>query len=295
MASKVELMTKLDEEAEVIQNSGTVQRTDTLDTVNTCLKSLDNLRTVIDTVDAPIDSQSQHAQSMTYDNATVSYSTGGHGLDNVHGSTPEPRSRSITPSRRSPTTSFEVSGREPPSIVAHIQEPIIPSTTSYVVADPATQLPQASSGIPTPSSRPAEGCRYKVGDPVEILSKSAETWVRGSVVDVDGFVLTVQYGDRERKVDLKSRSHSSIIRTLKPRDERTGMVIDSMLTNPGDCGPSNVHYTQSSSGQNTITRHPVKAPPEQYMASSAPPMAGVLESSASLESLVPKRTKAAVL
>jgi len=299
MASKVELMTKLDEEAEIIQNSGTVQRTDTLDTVNTCLKSLDNLRTVIDTVDAPIDSQSQHAQSMIYDNATVSYSTGGHGLDNVHGSTPEPRSRSVTPSRRSPTASFEVSGREPPSTVAHIQEPIIPSTTSYVVGGPANQLPQASSGIPTPSSRPAEGCRYKVGDPVEILSKSAETWVRGSVVDVDGFVLTVQYGDRERKVDLKSRSHSSIIRTLKPRDERTGMVIDSMLTNPGDCGPSNVHYTQSSSGQNTITRHPVKAPPEQYMASSAPPMAGTLhgvpESSASLESPRPMRIKAAVL
>lgn len=81
---------------------------------------------------------------------------------------------------------------------------------------------------------PAGVCPYRVNDPVEIFSKSSDTWVKGSVVKVSGWVLTVQYGDRERKVDLNGDDLSSFFRSAQQHAmTQPAPAFDSMLTNAG--------------------------------------------------------------
>jgi len=101
------------------------------------------------------------------------------------------------------------------------------SIVSYAVGAKDQPTAEAAS-----ASTSAGGCPYKVGDPVEIYSKSADTWVSGSIIRVEGWVVTVRYGDRERKVDLTAAGVSSFFRTASLRSANVAPAFDSMLTNP---------------------------------------------------------------
>jgi hypothetical protein len=105
------------------------------------------------------------------------------------------------------------------------------SLASYAVGAPTQSLQlNARSSTPTPVGV----CPYRVNDPVEIKSKSANSWIPGKVVRVDGWVLTVRYGDRERKVDLNGDHVSQFFRSVQQYAAASpAPAFDSMLTNMG--------------------------------------------------------------
>jgi len=83
------------------------------------------------------------------------------------------------------------------------------------------------------SSMPARECPYQKGDPVEIFSKSNDAWVPGSVVKVQQWLLTVQYGDRERKIDLNAPGISSFFRAPTRPLTTLAPLFESMITEQG--------------------------------------------------------------
>jgi len=111
------------------------------------------------------------------------------------------------------------------------------STVSYAVGTAGmTASMRASGAKPVFDSMltnlgPAAACPHIVGDAVEIYSKSASAWVAGSVVRVDGWNLTVQYGDRERKIDVTEKRASEFFRLPVKQMPTLAPVYDSMLTN----------------------------------------------------------------
>merc|ERR1712072_677951 len=129
--------------------------------------------------------------------------------------------------------------------------PVITNTTSYAVGTTDMNAPsqgsfsypgitpsqgsfsvkELSSGSSAPISTPVGVCPYKVGDTVEIFLKSVNAWVNGSVVSVEGWVLTVQYANRERKVDLKDQRVFEFFRSPEQRPATSAPAFDSMLTN----------------------------------------------------------------
>jgi len=171
-------------------------------------------------------------------------------LQETQRSTTPPRSN--TPTRTSPNSSINsVSStpaetalqREAPSALlpgASFQGPypgMNASTVSYAVGTAGMTASMTAAGAaPVFDSMltnlgPAAACHHIVGDAVEIYSKSSSAWVAGSVVRVDGWMLTVQYGDRERKIDLKEKRASEFFRLPVKRTPTSAPVFDSMLTN----------------------------------------------------------------
>jgi len=291
MASKVEAMGKPLHESAPPQNSQTVPRTDTLDTLNTCLESLDALKKNIDTIDAPLPphratteshecpfATSQNSETFSNGSSQARGSMGAHGyvskdaakqaasrqiLQETRRSTP-PRSQRQTPSDNTNdpsqgsfsypvitnTTSYAVGTTDmnAPSQGSFSHPVITPSQGSFSVKEsyPVITPSQGSFSVKesfpassAPLSTPVGVCPYKVGDMVEIFSKSVNAWVNGSVVSVEGWVLTVQYANRERKVDLKDQRVFDFFRSPEQRPtnciERPTVIsapaFDSMLTN----------------------------------------------------------------
>jgi hypothetical protein len=96
-------------------------------------------------------------------------------------------------------------------------------TGCAVVGEHTSQRPDAAQG---------SSSGYNCGDSVEIFSKSAGVWVKGTVVNTDGLLLTVQYGDRQRKVDL-AQNVSDYFRHPSHSAYKTKPAFDSMMTHAG--------------------------------------------------------------
>jgi hypothetical protein len=118
-----------------------------------------------------------------------------------------------------------------------------------VPGEPTTPIP-GKAAVPT-TPIPAGACPYRVNDIVEVKSKSANSWVQARVVDVKGWVLTVKYGDRERKVDLNQDNLSSLFRSRQQHAIAGAAAFDSMLGNPGGPVLTDVHSTTSEEPRRT--------------------------------------------
>jgi len=178
-----------------MKNSQSLPRGDTLDTVNNCIESLDQLKKNIEAIDS---TEGCNASNRTLDVSIRSLvtSTGG----------PPQRSSGLHPG-------------------------LDTSVVTYAIGTKGRTVSESVPGGIARLERPAGACSYGVGDLVEIFSSSSNTWVSGHVVQVDGWVLTVRYGDRERKVDLNAPGVSSYFRTAALRSASGATAFDSMLTN----------------------------------------------------------------
>lgn len=100
----------------------------------------------------------------------------------------------------------------------------------------------------------ATGQQHKIGDPVEIFSKSANTWVRGSVIKVDGWVITVEYGDRQRVVDTQAVNVPDILRRVEPESAPIRRV--SAPIPPSDTEPCTAPQAPAAGRDTQMTAFP---------------------------------------
>jgi hypothetical protein len=214
MASRIEATQKQQGDADIASESQTIPRADTLDTLNTALESLDSLKIAIDSMDAP-------SRSVSGLSASPSAHASKDAARQAASRKMLQETRKGTPPRASPSSGTAEASERMQSATEGAAISLTTSIASYAIG-------AASESHSLPMSSPAQGCRYKVGDTVEIFSKSANAWLTGSVVGVEKWLLTVRYGDRERKVDLQASCLSEFFR-CQPRVS----AFDSMLNNVG--------------------------------------------------------------
>lgn len=371
MASRVAGMGNPEQQAAPTQNSqaGLLPRADTLDTLNTCLESLDQLKAVVNNIDDSVPAHSMGSQAMPLSVVSSTSNTGPSEEEERQAARQQllQQSRSKTPPRASPNSSFSVAPNSSfaaptgsfaapagsfaaptGSFAAPLNSSFAAAPNGSLAAPPSASLetssqrpagsesvsaaPQGSFAGPypglnmntsltsyavggthvtesgtfyrgsAPSTKPATGCEYKVGDPVEIYSKSSGAWVQGGVVRVEGWKLTVQYGDRERKVDLQAAGVSEFFRSAQHYTRTGAPVFDSMLNNSGSPQRPDLNPLQAPEAIREIPEQQMVAPSPapafdsmltnaQYPGIASSP----LGSTTSLESKPPLHVKAAVL
>jgi len=116
-----------------------------------------------------------------------------------------------------------------------------------------------------------QGSGYKLGDMVLIFSQSASDWKRGQIIKVNGWSVTVEYGDRQRVVDLKDANLSDYLRSLERSPER---VPDHLL----ECAPerAGVSHGQARQQHFDALRNPKMEDCRTKMEEKAPSVEEVL-------------------
>jgi hypothetical protein len=253
MASLVEAAEEQEQDFEpriALQNSESPKRGDTLDTLETCLDSLDNMKNVIVTMNTQpsavdyaqgsfaVTSSLVPSGSFLAPGRSISSSAHPQGSFAVADVAHKPRRDVSNVSSQGSCSTHIYSGPagalgQALNIKASKAPCLSPdaSFASYAVAAPTQSL---QMHVPSSTPTPVGVCPYTVNDRVEIKSKSAKSWIAGKVVRVDGWILTVQYGDRERKVDLNCDNLSQFFRSVQHHAVTSpAPAFDSMLTNLG--------------------------------------------------------------